>query len=334
MDSTALRYFSAVARLGSVQAAGQALNVAGSAISRQIAGLEQLVGTPLFERHARGMRATPAGEILANHARWQELESERVAADIRRLSGHESAVLRIDTVEGMAQYVIPEAIARLHRLHPGMQVLVSVPGTHRVSQRVRSGEADIGLTFALAPEPEIRVIRRLDGAILAFAVPEHPLAQRNDDIAISDLAGVPIFLMNQDTTVRQLFDMACAQEGIVIRPVVIANSSAVIRHMTLSGQGVSVASYLTMARHVCSGQLVALRIAHPILEQRSLQVQVLAGRQLPAGIDTFLACLDAVIAEFGSSRLQTDIAPDKDNGHDAFEGYRAPDRDHGRAASS
>jgi len=329
MDSTALRYFSAVARLGSVQAAGQALNVAGSAISRQIAGLELLVGTALFERHARGMRLTQAGEILATHARWQELEAERIVADIRRLGGHESATLRIDTVEGVAQYVLPEAIARLQRHHPGMQVIVSIPGTHRVSQRIRSGEADIGITFTLAPEAEIRVIRRLDGAILAFAVPEHPLTRHTHDLSIADLAKVPIYLMNQDTTVRQLFDMACAHEGVIVRPVVVANSSSIVRQMTLSGQGISVASYLTMAQLVKAGRLVALPIAHPILEQRSLQVQVLAGRRLPTGIDSFLSCLDEVIAEIGPSRVNSRDANDGDRNHDTgedntCEGYRAP----------
>jgi DNA-binding transcriptional LysR family regulator len=303
MDSTALRYFAAVARAGSVQAAGQTLNVAGSAISRQIAALEASFGVPLFQRHARGMRLTPAGEILANHARRQELESEQVAADIRRLSGQESAVLRIDTVEGISQFVMPETIVRLHARHPGVQIRMGIPGTRKVSQRVRSGEADLGVTFALAPEPEIRVIRRLDGAILAFAVPDHPLAARRE-LAISDLASVPMFLMDQDTTVRQLFDMACAHEGIAIRPTAIANSSATIRHLTLSGRGISVASYLTMANVVREGRLVALPIAHPILEQRSLQVQVLAGRRLPAIMDSFLACLDEVIAEIGPSRMQ------------------------------
>jgi DNA-binding transcriptional LysR family regulator len=303
MDSTALRYFVAVAHAGSVQAAGQALHVAGSAISRQIAGLEAIVGVPLFQRHARGMRLTAAGEILANHARRQELETERVAADIRRLSGQESAVLRVDTVEGISQYVMPETVVRLHARHPGVQIRMSIPGTRRVSQRVRSGEADLGVTFALAPEPEIRVIRRLDGAILAFAAPDHPLATRQE-LSISDLAEAPMFLMDQDTTVRQLFDMACAHEGIAIRPVLVANSSATIRHLTLSGRGISVASYLTMANVVREGRLVALPIAHPILEQRSIQVQVLAGRRLPTIIDVFLACLDEVIAEIGPARVR------------------------------
>lgn len=272
------------------------MNVAGSAISRQIAGLEAMFGLPLFERHARGMRLTQAGEILVGHARRQELETEQVAADLRRLTGHESAIVRIDTVEGMAQFMMPEAFARLHARRPGIQIRMSIPGTRRVSDRVRSGEADIGITFALAPEPDIRVVRRLDGAILAFATQDHPLAARSS-LSIRDLAEVPMFLMGQDMTVRQLFDMACAHEGVAITPVVVANSSATLRHLTLSGAGVSVASYLTMVNLVRDRRLVALPIRNAILQQRSLQVQALAGRRLPVVVETFLECLDEVIAE-------------------------------------
>lgn len=298
MDSTALRYFSAVARLGSLQAAGTALNVAGSAISRQIAGLEASLGVTLFERHARGMRLTDAGSILASHARRQELETERVSADLRRLTGLESAILRVDTVEGMAQYVMPETIARLYSRRPGVQVQMSIPGTGNVPPRVRSGEADIGITFALAPEPEIRVVRRLDGAIMAFAAARHPLATRGS-LALKELAGMPMFLMGQDTTVRRLFDMACAQEDVAITPVVVANSSATIHRLVLTGAGISVSSYLSMAEHVRNGSVVALPLLHPILQQRSIQVQVLSGRRLPIMVEAFLECLDEVIAELG-----------------------------------
>lgn len=296
MDSTALKYFAAVARTGSVQAAGQALHVAGSAISRQIASLEASFGLPLFERHARGMRLTQAGEILASHARRQELETERVSADLRRLTGHESAILRVDTVEGMAQYVMPEAIARLHSRRPGVQVKMSIPGTRLIAPRVRSGEADLGITFALTPEPEIRVVRWLEGAIMAFASVDHPYARRGA-LALRDLAEVPMFLMGQDTTVRQLFDMACAQEEVAITPVVVANSSSTIHHLVLTGKGLSVSGYLSMADHVRDGRVVALPLAHPILEQRSIQVQVRTGRRLPVMVEAFLECLDEVVAE-------------------------------------
>ena len=69
LQDTTLRYFLAVAQSGSLTEASARLHVAASALSRQIAGLEAQLGSPLFERHPRGMVLTAAGEILAAQGR-------------------------------------------------------------------------------------------------------------------------------------------------------------------------------------------------------------------------------------------------------------------------
>ena len=62
MHGIALRYFVEVAQAGSLSGASERLHVAVSAISRQIAKLEEQAGAPLFERaRAAWCSATPAG---------------------------------------------------------------------------------------------------------------------------------------------------------------------------------------------------------------------------------------------------------------------------------
>src|SRR5581483_33588 len=77
MQSTAVRYFLAVVDAGSISSAAEQLRIAGSAVSRQIAGLEDSLGVRLFERRARGMMLTPAGERLATYARTSAAEAQR-----------------------------------------------------------------------------------------------------------------------------------------------------------------------------------------------------------------------------------------------------------------
>src|SRR2546427_356661 len=60
LQDTALRYFLEVVRSGSVSEAATRLNVSPSAVSRQVAGLEEMLGVPLFERRPRGMAPSPA----------------------------------------------------------------------------------------------------------------------------------------------------------------------------------------------------------------------------------------------------------------------------------
>lgn len=91
LQETALRYFLEVVRCGSISEASGKLNVAPSAISRQIARLESELDTLLFERRARGMVPSAAGELLAVHARHMQLEADRIGSEILALRGLQRA---------------------------------------------------------------------------------------------------------------------------------------------------------------------------------------------------------------------------------------------------
>jgi DNA-binding transcriptional LysR family regulator len=69
MHAVILRYLDQVARVGSIRRAAEKLNVASSAVNRQILKLEAEIGVPIFERRGNGVRLTPAGEQLMRHTR-------------------------------------------------------------------------------------------------------------------------------------------------------------------------------------------------------------------------------------------------------------------------
>jgi DNA-binding transcriptional LysR family regulator len=98
---TAARYFLEVARTGSILLAATELHVASSAISRQIAKLEQSVGCALFERRARGMQLSPAGAHLAVYLRNTSLDGERVLATLRDASQQAETLVRVACADGV-----------------------------------------------------------------------------------------------------------------------------------------------------------------------------------------------------------------------------------------
>jgi DNA-binding transcriptional LysR family regulator len=83
MALTAWRTFVTACRLGSLSAAAAELGYTQSAVSRQIAGLEREVGVPLVDRHARGIRPTPAGDAFLRHAQAAVNEAERAVRAAR-----------------------------------------------------------------------------------------------------------------------------------------------------------------------------------------------------------------------------------------------------------
>ncbi|WP_051356898.1 LysR family transcriptional regulator [Azorhizobium doebereinerae] len=290
VQDAALRYFLEVVRVGSIAEASARLNVAASAISRQIAKLEAQLGSPLFERRARGMVPSPAGELLAQHVRRTLLDEEQVVNEIRRLRGLERGVIRIGCTEGFAVDLMPEVIGAFRERHPGILFDMRVAAPQAVTRMVREGEVDLGLTFGFVPEPSVQVEFLGNAPLMALMALDHPLAGQ-EHVTLADIAAHPVALSAKDTTARQLFDLACGTEGIVIEPVLTTNyMSALWRFAEISG-GITVTGRITVLSRIWRFQVRALPVKAPHVGHRRYEVQSMIGRSLPDAVRVFLAHL-------------------------------------------
>jgi len=304
MQSTALRYFLEVVRTGSITGASARLNVAGSAISRQISGLEADLGALLFERRPRGMVPSPAGELLAHHARRTLLDLEHVVADIRRLQGLATGIVRVGCTEGFAIDLMPEAIRDFRDRYPGIRFDLKITPPAGVTRLVRDGDVDIGLTFVLAPEPGVRVDAAGRAPLMVLMPPGHPLAARGS-LTLADLAGQRLALPERNTTARQLFDIACGLEGIIIEPVLTTNYMTALWSFVEAGGGMTVAGRVTVHSRIEQGHMVARPIAAEAIDQRRYELQTMIGRSLPDAVAAFLDHLRTCLGEWESGELPT-----------------------------
>ena len=113
-----LRSFELVARQGSISGAARAGFASQPALSKAMRELEKQIGLPLFERSARGVILTEAGQLLFEHARALfalETQTEAALASLRDIEG---GTLRIGATTTLANYVLPELLGEFRRLHP------------------------------------------------------------------------------------------------------------------------------------------------------------------------------------------------------------------------
>ncbi|MFJ6014704.1 LysR family transcriptional regulator [Streptomyces sp. NPDC092952] len=193
MDLTVWRTFVTVCRLGSLSAAAAELHHTQSAVSRQISGLERQVGASLMERHARGVRPTPAGEAFLRHARATLNEADR-AVRAARDAGHGSAArpLTVGATPSLAAGVVPEAVRGL--LESGGPLAWSLlPGLSAdLCARVLDGDLDLAVVTDAPPglPDDRRIERRLLGVDdMVVALPAgHPRAGA-DPVPVRALAG-------------------------------------------------------------------------------------------------------------------------------------------------
>ena len=95
-----LRYVDEVARAGSIRKAAEQLHVTASAVNRRVMDLEEELGAPLFERRARGVRLTAAGELFVRYIREQTGDVERMKSQIEDLKGLRRGTVRIACSQG------------------------------------------------------------------------------------------------------------------------------------------------------------------------------------------------------------------------------------------
>lgn len=122
LDWDKLRIFHAAAEAGSFTHAAQTLHLSQSAISRQVSALEQDVGVPLFQRHARGLIMTEQGEILYRTAHDVLMKLENVRSKLSESRERPTGHLSVTTTFGLGAGWLVERIPEFVNLYPDIQI--------------------------------------------------------------------------------------------------------------------------------------------------------------------------------------------------------------------
>ena len=175
MQPQALKYFAEVARSGSLRHASEVFDIVPSAISRQIAQLEQQLGVVLFERSTRGMALTEAGRVLLEHVD----DADRRIGTLRRrlddLSELRRGTIRLAVVEAVTNDFLPRTLARFAERHPGIEFHVSVCGTGDIADRLASNAAEVALAFNSPSRDDLLLRARIPQPLQLVCAPGHPL---------------------------------------------------------------------------------------------------------------------------------------------------------------
>jgi DNA-binding transcriptional LysR family regulator len=270
LHSRMLRYLDEVARAGSIRRAAERLNVASSAINRQILTLERELGTPIFQRLPRRLRLTAAGEVLISHVRQTLKEHERVQAQILDLKGLHGGAVTLVTMNGLASGLVPRIVAEFSHQHPRIKTTVRSLFAEQIVHTVSEVEADLGLAYNLPQDPRLQVIEAFETRLGAVVSPRHPLARRSP-VRLSECAEFPLILADSSMTIHQIMTAAFARSNLIVEPTYLSNSIEFLKFLARAGEGVTFLSATDVAEEERAGELVYIPIA-----DRSVHKQALA----------------------------------------------------------
>jgi DNA-binding transcriptional LysR family regulator len=292
MDLRQLEILQAIAETGSFTACGRKLNVSQSAISRQILLLEEELGEPLFLRVGRQVRMTPAAESLVQLGQRVFLDVRETVGAITDRTRELRGTLRLSGGMTVCLYVFPPLLKHLRRVHPHLDVRLTVATAGRSVQEIRGGRVDAGLLTLPVVESDLITVPVLREELLLITTPTHALAKRRK-VSPRDLSGLPFILFEMGSGTRRVIDHFFASENIEPTVLMDTENVEIIKAMVKTGQGVGIVPYQAVAREVKAGQFFCARIEGHELVRETGWVYARANR-VPRMIDELLVAFEAI----------------------------------------
>lgn len=242
MDPDRLKCFLTVAECLSFTKAGHRLNLSQSAISYQVAALEDSLGIKVFKRDTHQVMLTKAGAYICR-------ELQKLTADyaeiVNKGRNFESGILgniTLGYLGGIEKKIIPPFLKRFSQDHPEISILFKL---HTVPSMIRAldcGGIDVGFTVSLGFEvpPEFESTVLFSDFPYVLMRPDHSLAGRTS-LVVEDLDGIPMIALSKELGVHTFDWMGSLflRHGTRLNIVKRAEDISSLMMLVESGQGVA-----------------------------------------------------------------------------------------------
>jgi len=210
LDLGDLRAFVAVAERGSFHAAAGELHLSQPALSRRVAKLEASLGVRLLERTTRKVELTTVGRDFARKARELLNGLDQSLLGISEIAERLSGEVTVACVPSAVRYLLPGVLRRYHEKYPRILLRIADEGAGDVLASVARGEADFGVNYIGAHEPNIEFEPVLKEAFVVACRKDHALAKRRK-VSWAELGKYDYMTVAKASGNRFLLDLALAE---------------------------------------------------------------------------------------------------------------------------
>jgi LysR family transcriptional regulator, low CO2-responsive transcriptional regulator len=253
-----LRAVTAIARLGTVTAAAEQLNLSASAVSITLKQLEDNMGIKLFERTEQGFKPTEAGrEVILAEVQISTILGELLETT-SALRGGQIGHVSFGVVS-TAKYFAPFLLRAFERLHPKIEINLRVGNRQDILARLADFTVDMALIGR--PPQDIEVEKEEIGPHphVVIAAPDHALAKKRR-VTASSLSDQTFLVREPGSGTRMLAERILFEIGAVPRLGMEISSNETIKQAVMAGLGISMLSYHTVAHEIEEGRLAILHV--------------------------------------------------------------------------
>lgn len=238
-DLTDLRVFLAVAQNRSVSRGAQRCHLAPSTASLRLKGLEEAMGTSLFDRRSHGVELTRAGLVMLDHAQRCVAQLDQMHADLlpysQGLMGHVTCFANNNAISSH----LPDDLARFFAAHPSVRVTLEERLSTDIVAAVAAGRADLGVVAVKVDHPDLEFRAYREDELVLLAPLTSPMVSRRS-ASFADCLGQPFISLQQGAALHTfLMNHAEALGGRLDVRVQVSGYRAVAR-LVASGAGLGV----------------------------------------------------------------------------------------------
>lgn len=294
MDLRRLRLLAALERLGTVSAVADEAHLTASGVSMQLAALERESGVALTERRGRRLALTPAGRLVAEHARALQDRMALAEREVAALREGLAGTYTVAAFPSAARTFVADAWRDLASTRPGLQLRLVTLEPDEAVDALGRGDVDLAVVHTYSnlmshPAPDLDERPVVDEPVWLATGPAQRSTEADADgpARLADVARLPWITAPESLACAQMVDRACGLAGF--RPTVVARSLDFAAQLALvaAGVGVALVPDLTVDR-VPAG--VSLRpLADPV--HRSTSVVTRSSLGADPGIDALRSAL-------------------------------------------
>ena len=237
MDNQSLKAFVTVANCASFSLAAEQLHLTQSAVSKRIANLEYLTGKKLFDRIARQVTLTEAGNALLPRAQHILQEYAAAIQAINDLSGDANGTLHLAISHHLGLHRLPPILKEFTRQNPKVSLNIEFMDSEKAYEQVLQGKSEVAvITLALEQHPNILCQKIWTDPLRFICAPDHALA-KIDQPRLQDLSEYPVILPGMNTYTGRIIQNLFEAKAMRLKAPMSTNYLETISTMVEIGLG-------------------------------------------------------------------------------------------------
>jgi DNA-binding transcriptional LysR family regulator len=252
MDVGRLRALRELSLRGTMAAAAEALFLTPSAVSQQIAQLEEEVGVKLTERRGRGVRLTPAGIALVGHAERLMVVLDEARSEMAQLKREIAGELRVAAFPSVASAVLPETVKSLKTVFPRLEIVLEELEPLDGLAALGAWQADVtlvdDLSIILGGKHRAFGHQPLTEDVLYVLLPAGHALARRQSVSVADLRHESWALDSTSSTFGDFISNLCRRAGYEPTLNAKCRGFEMVGAMVAAGCSVSIVPGLRLVR--------------------------------------------------------------------------------------